>query len=168
MNINDYESKIAYQESLLRQFYNSKYYKIRLVFSYLKRFIYLILFGNSKNIFSDDFNPIRIVRNEKKDRSIRVLYDFQTFSAQRAGGISRLFTELIRILSKKKDIGVELALRYSENIYLKKASFLEPKSKRIILQQKPALRHYLELLLPPPHSVTGEKRRLECIYLTNE
>lgn len=157
MNINDYESKIAYQESLLRQFYNSKYYKIRLVFSYLKRFLYLIFFGKAKNIFSDDFNPIRIVRNEKKDRSIRVLYDFQTFSAQRAGGISRLFYELIRNLSKKSDVNVELALRYSENIYLKEAPFLEPKGKRIILQQKPALRHYLELLLPPPNLLDSNK-----------
>lgn len=50
---------------------------------------------------------------------MRLLYDHQTFTEQRYGGISRYFCELIDRFSRDADLSCTLALRYSWNENLK-------------------------------------------------
>ena len=52
---------------------------------------------------------------------MKILYDHQTFSLQKYGGISRYFFELIREIGRTEDIDVELALKYSKNEYLQQS-----------------------------------------------
>jgi glycosyltransferase involved in cell wall biosynthesis len=49
---------------------------------------------------------------------MRILYDYQIFSSQNYGGISRYFFELLRRFADDDAIDCELALRYSNNSYL--------------------------------------------------
>lgn len=53
---------------------------------------------------------------------MRVLYDHQAFQMQRFGGISRYFIEIITHFPDI--IQTEIAIRYSENVYLKQANLL--------------------------------------------
>jgi glycosyltransferase involved in cell wall biosynthesis len=48
---------------------------------------------------------------------MRILFDHQTFQFQKFGGVSRYYAELIHCLSKKHNI--EIAIKYSDNQYLK-------------------------------------------------
>lgn len=48
-------------------------------------------------------------------KKLQVIYDSQIFDAQRFGGISRYFCEII----PKMDIDFNIAVRYSENVFLK-------------------------------------------------
>jgi len=50
---------------------------------------------------------------------IKVLYDHQIFSSQKAGGISRYFCELLRKIALDIDFDIELSVIVSNNIYLK-------------------------------------------------
>ena len=54
---------------------------------------------------------------------MKILYDHQIFEAQRIGGISRYFCEIMERLGKTDGITVELALKYSENEYVKNSEF---------------------------------------------
>lgn len=49
---------------------------------------------------------------------MKVLYDHQIFSAQKYGGISRYFYELMNRFSKMCGIHYDLALKYSRNYYI--------------------------------------------------
>jgi glycosyltransferase involved in cell wall biosynthesis len=55
---------------------------------------------------------------------IRILYDHQTFSTQRYGGISRYFFNLYKGLGAFSDINSSIAALYSENEYLKNSPVL--------------------------------------------
>lgn len=49
---------------------------------------------------------------------MKVLYDHQTFSLQNYGGISRIFTELLKV-EAEEDVETKLSLVFSNNAYLK-------------------------------------------------
>jgi len=49
---------------------------------------------------------------------IKILYDHQCFTNQRYGGISRYFFELIKNLLIKKDVEINLSLKFSNNEYI--------------------------------------------------
>lgn len=51
---------------------------------------------------------------------MRIMYDFQIFSTQNYGGISRYFYELYREIKKEKDTEVVIPIKYSDNYYLSK------------------------------------------------
>lgn len=56
---------------------------------------------------------------------MKILYDHQTFSIQKYGGISRYFFELMNLYETHKEeynIDCELALRYSNNAYLRNSN----------------------------------------------
>lgn len=53
---------------------------------------------------------------------MRILYDHQIFSAQKYGGVSRYHAELHQHLNNIEGIGVEISLKYTENIYLNRLS----------------------------------------------
>ena len=55
---------------------------------------------------------------------MKVLYDHQIFSAQVFGGISRYFFELMRCFSLDAGVDFELALRYSNNAYLRRSGLV--------------------------------------------
>lgn len=50
---------------------------------------------------------------------MKVLFDHQIFSMQKYGGISRYFCELMNQFNKTSDIYYDLAVKYSENYYLR-------------------------------------------------
>lgn len=58
---------------------------------------------------------------------MKILYDFQIFSLQDFGGISRYFIELIHHLEAEKDIKTELAIYFSNNSYLRRSHSLYAK-----------------------------------------
>jgi len=49
---------------------------------------------------------------------MKILYDYQIFTSQKYGGISRYFVEIISHLSN--DISYEIPVLYSDNVYLRK------------------------------------------------
>lgn len=55
---------------------------------------------------------------------MKILLDPQIFDQQTYGGISRYYTEIFSILSKKKDIEVVLPIYSSDNAYVKKTDLL--------------------------------------------
>jgi len=57
---------------------------------------------------------------------MRLLYDHQTFTQQRYGGISRYFCELMDRFSRDPNLSCTLALRYSWNENLKNRPSLDP------------------------------------------
>ncbi|MBP1650328.1 MAG: glycosyl transferase group 1 family protein [Bacteroidetes bacterium] len=54
---------------------------------------------------------------------MKVLYDYQTFTMQEYGGISRYFYELIARGAKDRDMNVDVSLRLSNNAYLNGSSY---------------------------------------------
>jgi glycosyltransferase involved in cell wall biosynthesis len=54
---------------------------------------------------------------------MKVLYDHQTFSAQRYGGISRYFFELMKHYRENNSLNVQLGLKYTNNDYLVNSDF---------------------------------------------
>lgn len=141
-------NEIIKRENLLRHFFTSKYHRLRVILFYLKRFIYIILFRDFKNKFRDIEKIDKVIKQKDKNKkSIKVLYDFQTFAAQKVGGISRLFSEVIKNLVKDNLFSVELALRYSENFYLKNLSKIL--NKKVIIKEPP-LKHIDEIFPPSP------------------
>jgi glycosyltransferase involved in cell wall biosynthesis len=57
---------------------------------------------------------------------MKVLYDHQTFTGTQYGGISRYFYELMNAFEGRKDIEFELALKFSNNEYLRNVSYSKP------------------------------------------
>jgi glycosyltransferase involved in cell wall biosynthesis len=57
---------------------------------------------------------------------MKVLYDHQTFTGTTFGGVSRYFAELMNQFSKRDDISFDLALRFSNNEYLREAAYTKP------------------------------------------
>ena len=49
---------------------------------------------------------------------MKILYDHQTFTLQKYGGISRYFYELIKNFNKEKDINIDMPLLFSDNYYI--------------------------------------------------
>ena len=62
---------------------------------------------------------------------MKILYDHQAFTGQRYGGVARYFHDLMESLSKM-GIGIELALQFSNNEYLKNSSIRIPRQFRNI------------------------------------
>ena len=58
---------------------------------------------------------------------MKILYDYQIFQAQKFGGISRYFSELIDSIDKNKMCDFELSLKYSQNYYIKQKIFFNKK-----------------------------------------
>lgn len=54
---------------------------------------------------------------------MKILYDHQIFEAQKIGGISRYFCEIIQRLDATAGVQVALPLRFSQNEYLKNTRF---------------------------------------------
>jgi glycosyltransferase involved in cell wall biosynthesis len=54
---------------------------------------------------------------------MKILYDHQIFTLQKYGGISRYFTQLIKKISAYEK--VEVAVKYSDNLYLKDSNLIE-------------------------------------------
>lgn len=54
---------------------------------------------------------------------MKILYDHQIFTSQVYGGISRYFFELMDCFHAEGEVGFELALRYSNNSYLRRAAW---------------------------------------------
>lgn len=144
--------EVVQRQELLRHFFTSRYHRLRVILFYLKRFIYITLFGDFKNKFRDVIKIKAVLKKTKKEKNkIKVLYDFQTFAAQKVGGISRLFYNIISILINDKKIQPELAIRYSDNVFLKDANFFaNKKTKKIITQHPPPIRHFEEIMPPSP------------------
>ena len=57
---------------------------------------------------------------------MKILYDHQAFTGQRYGGVARYFHDLMESLSGM-GVGIELALQFSNNEYLKNSSIRKPK-----------------------------------------
>ena len=62
---------------------------------------------------------------------MKILYDHQAFTGQRYGGVARYFHDLMESLSSM-GVGIELALQFSNNEYLKNSSVRIPKQFRHI------------------------------------
>ncbi|MFN8356518.1 MAG: glycosyltransferase family 1 protein [Spirosomataceae bacterium] len=54
---------------------------------------------------------------------MKVLYDHQSFTGLKYGGVARYYYELMNVFSKRKDVEFELALQYSNNDYINGAAF---------------------------------------------
>lgn len=76
---------------------------------------------------------------------MRVYYDAQTFLRQRAGGISRIFADLIRFFAESPEIGIEVnaPLRYSLNTHLLEACPVVRPLPRSIPRALPYGAHWL-------------------------
>jgi glycosyltransferase involved in cell wall biosynthesis len=61
---------------------------------------------------------LRRLKQEKEGKIMNILYDYQIFSLQRYGGISRYFCELIEEFSKQSNVNTLVSLQNSENYYL--------------------------------------------------
>jgi glycosyltransferase involved in cell wall biosynthesis len=59
---------------------------------------------------------------------MKILFDHQCFTIQNYGGISRYFTGLIEEFSIDSDINTSLALKYSNNFYLRNKKYFNGKS----------------------------------------
>jgi glycosyltransferase involved in cell wall biosynthesis len=59
---------------------------------------------------------------------MKILYDYQTFTNQVYGGISRYFYELMNHFSQNQDIKFEISLKYSNNHYLENVNFTNHKT----------------------------------------
>ena len=55
---------------------------------------------------------------------MRILYDFQAFSIQEFGGISRYFTEILKHLKSHSELSIDIACVASSNHYLLESPFL--------------------------------------------
>ena len=76
--------------------------------------------GSAEDVSKVNLNKIRQRRLTDK---MKILFDHQTFSIQRYGGISRYFFELMQQFSRRQDIRFDLPVLLSNNEYLKLAAF---------------------------------------------
>lgn len=58
---------------------------------------------------------------------MKILFDYQTFTEQNYGGISRYFSEIIRLLSQDKECNINIASLLSNNYYLNMYGFNKSK-----------------------------------------
>jgi len=58
---------------------------------------------------------------------MKVLYDYQMFTTQNAGGITRYFYELITHFDKDDAVSWEIPIKYSDNLYLREHPFFSNK-----------------------------------------
>src|SRR5688572_3065279 len=56
---------------------------------------------------------------------MKIIYDYQTFTLQDYGGISRYFSELMKYFHASKEVEFELSLLLSNNHYLNGSAFSE-------------------------------------------
>ncbi|OHE06484.1 MAG: hypothetical protein A3G74_02405, partial [Sulfurimonas sp. RIFCSPLOWO2_12_FULL_34_6] len=56
---------------------------------------------------------------------MKILYDYQIFSTQRYGGISRYFYELIKEFDSAQDIEIDTSLLISDNYYISDKKFVQ-------------------------------------------
>ncbi len=59
---------------------------------------------------------------------MKILYDHQSFTGQRYGGVARYFYDLIQSLQSQKDIEVELSVIFSNNFYLQNSDIVDVKA----------------------------------------
>src|SRR4030067_2906936 len=55
---------------------------------------------------------------------MKILFDFQIFSLQTFGGISRYFYELIKNFSLEKDLNADLLVYFSNNVYINRSNII--------------------------------------------
>jgi glycosyltransferase involved in cell wall biosynthesis len=61
---------------------------------------------------------------------MKILLDPQIFNSQKYGGISRYYTEIFSILSKKSNVHVSVPLYTTKNVYFNGSSLITEKQKR--------------------------------------
>ena len=61
---------------------------------------------------------------------MKIVLDPQIFNSQKYGGISRYYTEIFSILSKKKNVHVSVPLFITNNVYFNYSSLITVKQKR--------------------------------------
>lgn len=61
---------------------------------------------------------------------MKIVLDPQIFHQQKYGGISRYYTEIFSILSKKTDIQVSVPLYLSKNVYFNQSNLISAKQKK--------------------------------------
>jgi len=54
---------------------------------------------------------------------MKILFDHQIFEAQKFGGISRYFCEVMRRLDETEDVEVDVAVKYAQNAYIRDTRF---------------------------------------------
>jgi glycosyltransferase involved in cell wall biosynthesis len=62
---------------------------------------------------------------------IKIAYDHQTFTLQKYGGISRIFSEISSLINKSKDFDVEIYAGLYQNMYLSQRSGVSIRGKQI-------------------------------------
>lgn len=84
----------------------------------------------------------------KKDRKIRVLYDYQVLEFQRYGGISRYFYELYSYYQKEEleNVEVDLPVFYSQNYYFSAVSRKREKYPGRVARCINAFKAYISIL----------------------
>ena len=82
---------------------------------------------------------------------MKILYDHQAFTGQRYGGVARYFHDLMESLVSM-GVGIELALQFSNNEYLKSSSIRIPRQFRNIFG------------LMPTSMLVSRTNRLNSIY----
>src|SRR5258708_22616442 len=58
---------------------------------------------------------------------MNILYDYQMFTTQNTGGITRYFDELITHFDKDDAVSWEIPIKYSDNLYLREQPFFSNK-----------------------------------------
>jgi glycosyltransferase involved in cell wall biosynthesis len=66
---------------------------------------------------------------------MKILYDYQIFSSQKYGGISRYFSELFASYLKSKRLEFSLGVKYSDNLFLNKIIKLEEASPKLFINK---------------------------------
>jgi len=59
---------------------------------------------------------------------MKILYDYQAFSIQKYGGVSRVYVDLLTSLSAVHNVEVSVSSKFSDNYYVDKASLYEQSS----------------------------------------
>lgn len=86
---------------------------------------------------------------------MKILYDFQTFTIQKYGGISRYFYELFSYYYKTKILEPMIIIKHSENENLKKLDFIKLESYKDLstfLSESNILKRYFYKILIKFHS----------------
>ncbi|MFO7524890.1 MAG: glycosyltransferase family 1 protein [Ignavibacteriaceae bacterium] len=86
---------------------------------------------------------------------MKVLFDHQCFTNQDYGGISRYFVSLMDEFNKQNDITTKLALKYSNNFYLKGKNNIKPFFPNLNFRGKKFSSHLTNL----PFSISQIKKR---------
>lgn len=90
---------------------------------------------------------------------MKILYDFQVFSWQRHGGISRYFAELIRHAKKDNTLSVEISIQHSVNAYLDQLGIKQADKPSLVYKLKNKILKKLRILAP--NNYENSRRRLK-------